>query len=488
MRIFRLILATLLIFSFTLAEAGFEMSGYLKNEFSLGLKTFNEVSKVKNILSLSGEYALNDNWAAFMSVKGWYDSVYDIRDKYEPARHYMSHTQRIDWLRDCYLDYNNGPWFLRLGRQQVAWGQADGVAVLDRVNPYDLTEYYLPDSVDLRIPLWMLNINYAPKLNSNLQLLIIPEFEQSTAAPPDAPFAFRAYRLFTDFKESFTAPPMSANKYPFPGLDGFYYGTLNTDIYYPAKQFKNSKFGVQWQDRIADWEYTLNYLYGYDYLARTYLDDLTVVTHFWPPPVLPAEVTMDYSRRFKLMQMVGGSLNHTFTEEGPLKGLTVRSDLAFYLNEQTYYGDVTLGASRGVKKWNNTFWLIGLDKYVLSNWLVSFQFAQYIMQHKSPGGIDPISGRSYQTMNSFTYGAQDRIENAFGLKVSTDFMHERLKPEITWSFTDDNQGRISPKVTYELKDNLWLTVGIHHFYGREEDSNGQFRDVSQFYTQVKFTF
>jgi hypothetical protein len=43
-------------------------------------------------------------------------------------------------------------------------------------------------------------------------------------------------------------------------------------------------------------------------------------------------------------------------------------------------------------------------------------------------------------------------------------------------------------VTYEINDNLWLIVGMHYFYGREQDSNGQFRDESQFYTQLKFTF
>jgi hypothetical protein len=485
MKIFRLILATLFVFSFTLAEAGLEMVGYLKNEFSVGLKTLSDVSKIKDILSLSGEYTLNDNLVAFLSVRGWYDFAYG-RDKYDPAQHYMAHVQRQDWLRDCYLDYNNGPWFLRLGRQQVAWGQADGIAILDRVNPFDLTEYWLPDAVDLRIPLWMMNINYAPKVNSNLQLLIIPEFEQSTAAPPYAPFTFRSYRLFTSFKEAFEAPPNSANKFPLPTLPvpTNYYGTLNTDIYYPAKKFSNSKIGVQWKDRFLDWDYTLNYLYGYDYAARTYQDSASVV-----PIAFPLfDATFNYSRRFKIVQMVGGSLNHTFTEEGPLKGITLRSDLAFYLNEPTYYGDVTAGSSAGAKRWNNTFWLIGLDKYVVANWLVSFQFAQYIMQHKSPGGVSPTSGRPYQTMNTYTYGAQDRIENIFSLKVSTDFMHDRLKPEIVWSATDDNQGRISPKVTYEINDNLWLTLGIHYFYGREEDSNGQFNDVSQFYTQLKFTF
>jgi hypothetical protein len=311
----------------------------------------------------------------------------------------------------------------------------------------------------------MLNINYSPKLNSNLQILIIPDFEQSTSAPPDAPFAFRSYKLFKAFKEGWEGPGV------FQGLPKALRGSLITNIYYPAKQFKNSKFGLQWKDMIGDLTYTLNYLYGYDYAAKTYLDSQT------PPPI-----TFNYSRRFKIVQMVGGSINRTFTNPGLLQGITLRGDFAVYLNEPTYYGDPTRGSSAGVNRWDNVFWLIGLDKYLVTNFLVSFQFAQYIMQDAKPGV------GTYKTLNAYTYGPQDQVENIFSLKLATDFLHERLKTEVLWSFTDDNQGRVSPKATYELKDNLYFTVGIHYFYGNEQDSNGQFHDSSQFYTQIKYTF
>jgi len=467
--IFLILFSSVSFASAEISKGDFTLAGYIKDETSLGLKTFNEVSKFKNILQLSGEYKFSDQWVFFTSAKYWYDAIYALNSKYDAAQHYMDHIQRTDWLRDCYLDYTNGSWFLRLGKQQVAWGQADGIAILDRVNPTDLTEYWLPDAVDLRIPLWMANINYSPKLNSNLQLLIIPDFEQSTAAPPGAPFAFRSYKKFMAFKDFWEGPAILGVK-PFVG-------TINTNIYYPAKQLENSKIGLQWQDRVADWDYTLNYLYGYDYLARTYWDSTT-----------GRGTIRNYGRRFKLDQMAGGSLNHTFTEEGLLKGITLRGDAAVYLNEPTYYGDPATGASAGVKRWNNIFWLIGIDRNVTTTWLASFQFAQYIMEHDKPGVNDPTTGKPYQTLNSYTYGAQDAVENIFSLKISTKFMHERLKPEVLWSWTDDNQGRISPKATYEINDNLWLILGIHYFYGKEVDSNGQFRDVSQFYTQIKYTF
>jgi len=481
----------ILFFAYSFARAeisqgNLTVNGSVKTEVSLRAEGGDsDLSKFKNFVELAGEYKIKDDALVFFTkARYWYDAAYDFRDKLDPAQHYMGHVQRNDWLRDCYLDYNNGPWFLRLGKQQVSWGQSDGITILDRVNPMDVTEYVLPDMADIRIPLWMANINYAPKLNSNLQVLIIPDFEQSTAAPPGAPFTIRAYKLLTSFKDSFEAAPNSAGKFNLgPPLFRNYRGTLNTNIYYPPKQFENSKFGVQWQDRFSGWDYTLNYLYGFDYMARTYLDSTVVRI----PPV-PGTVTLNYSRRFKLVQMAGASLNHTFTNEGPLEGITLRSDYAVYLNEPTCYGDPVTGSSKGVNRWNNVFWLMGLDKYVITNWLVSFQFAQYIMEHDKPGINDPVTRRPYSTLSSSTNGAQDTIENIFSLKISTDFMHERLKPEVLWSFTDDNQGRLSPKLTYEIRDNLWLTLGIHYFYGNEADSNGQFRDQNQVYGSLKYTF
>jgi hypothetical protein len=185
--------------------------------------------------------------------------------------------------------------------------------------------------------------------------------------------------------------------------------------------------------------------------------------------------------------MYGGSINKTFTNPGLMQGITLRGDLAYYNDEPTYIGDPVAASAQRIARWNNVFWLIGLDKYVVSNWLVSFQFSQYILEHGREKSKN-LPLRQQYPMNAYTYGYADQVENIFTLKISTDFMNERLKPEVLWSATDDNQGRLSPKLTYELRDNLFLTLGIHYFYGNLYDSNGQFRDRSQFYTQLKFTF
>lgn len=172
-----LIFALFLCVNFAFAEESkFDYNGYVKSEVSLRTdKDANTtLDKFKNFLDLQGQYKINgDQLVFFAHARYWYDFAYALNDKLDPAGHYMQHIQRTDWLRELYLDYIQGPWFLRLGKQQVTWGQADGIAILDRVNPVDLTEYWLPDVADLRIPLWMANINYSPKLNSNLQILKI---------------------------------------------------------------------------------------------------------------------------------------------------------------------------------------------------------------------------------------------------------------------------------------------------------------------------
>ena len=461
MKKFLFIFLILLFSSIAYAGEKLTLSGSLKNETSIRIQDFNsDLTKFKNIAELGAEYKIiDDELVFFTKAKYWYDSAYSWRDKLDSAEHYMKHIQRTDWLREFYLDYIKNGWFLRLGKQQVAWGQADGITILDRVNPVDLSEYWLSDMQDLRIPLWMANINYSPKLNSNLQLLIIPDFEQSTSAPPGAPFTFYSYTRYDNWKK------LQAN--------------VNENIYFPDKKFENSTFGLQWSDRIGDLDYTLNYLYGYYYSAR---NTTSLVSGFGGPGS-----KWNVDRAFKRYQMFGGSFNRTVTNPGLLQGVTFRGDVAVYKDEPTYVGDPVLGSSKSIRRWNNVFWLIGADRYFFTKWLISGQFSQYILQHAKEKSLG-LAGNQQYALNAYTYGIQDQIENIFTLKASASFMNDRFKPEILFSCTDDNNGRISPKLNYEIVDNLVFSVGIHYFYGSLYDSNGQFRNESQLYTNLKYSF
>ena len=69
-----------------------------------------------------------------------------------------SFGDRVDVeLRELFVQGKIGPAWLRAGKQQVVWGQADGLKVLDVVDPQDFREFILPTFEDSRIPLWTLN-------------------------------------------------------------------------------------------------------------------------------------------------------------------------------------------------------------------------------------------------------------------------------------------------------------------------------------------
>ncbi|MEA3422091.1 MAG: DUF1302 family protein, partial [Acidobacteriota bacterium] len=149
------------------------ISGYLRNETATHLYDLDTLMKIQNTLQLGMEYRFNDNFQLFVIVRKFYDSVFDAQDKYEAVGSELCTNKTSSWLREVYLDIFTEKVDIRLGKQQVVWGTADGVRVLDRVNPADMRNAYLDNPVDYRIPLWMLKVEYAPTINGTLQLLVV---------------------------------------------------------------------------------------------------------------------------------------------------------------------------------------------------------------------------------------------------------------------------------------------------------------------------
>ena len=67
-----------------------------------------------------------------------------------------SDTQR-ETLREAYIDTTINDWAVRTGKQQVVWGTADGIKLLDAINPTDYSELVQNQMEDSRIPVWMIN-------------------------------------------------------------------------------------------------------------------------------------------------------------------------------------------------------------------------------------------------------------------------------------------------------------------------------------------
>jgi len=98
----------------------------------------------------------------------------------------------------AYTDYRNGSWWVRLGKQQIAWGEALGLRVLDTVNPLDLSQNLSTDRIfeefdRVRIPQWFARVDYTipnetiPDLTA--EFILNPGLVAPTILPPQgSPF------------------------------------------------------------------------------------------------------------------------------------------------------------------------------------------------------------------------------------------------------------------------------------------------------------
>ena len=82
-----------------------------------------------------------------------------------------SYTQR-DVLREAYVDAEVNDYSLRVGKQQVVWGTADGMKLLDAINPTDYTEMAQNQMEDSRIPVWMINAETDLVAGGNVQMVV----------------------------------------------------------------------------------------------------------------------------------------------------------------------------------------------------------------------------------------------------------------------------------------------------------------------------
>jgi len=88
-----------------------------------------------------------------LDLQGIYDSE-GVNNDWRGPKEYTQY----EILREAYLDYKLAGWGLRLGKQQVVWGTADGIKLLDVINPTDYRHFVQDSMEDSRIPVWMANL------------------------------------------------------------------------------------------------------------------------------------------------------------------------------------------------------------------------------------------------------------------------------------------------------------------------------------------
>ena len=171
-------------FSAGLVSASPEVTGKITHESAKYTKELGSLTKNQALGSYAGHG--KDNFKSETSARIYIDgeledevgSTYHIElqgfndgDAVNNLDSNEAYTQR-DPLREAYVDTTLNDWNLRLGKQQVVWGTADGMKLLDMINPTDFTEMAQNQMEDSRIPVWMINAEKPLENGGNFQFIV----------------------------------------------------------------------------------------------------------------------------------------------------------------------------------------------------------------------------------------------------------------------------------------------------------------------------
>ena len=357
-------------------------------------------------------------------LKGrFYTDLSDNLETDKPQIKEVSKASRRHWIgsksewefREVYVDLDLGGFgFTRIGKQQIVWGETDGLKLLDLVNPQNFREFILADFDESRIPLWSIKHDFSVS-ELNVQLLWIPDNTYHDLPDFDYPF----------FPKS-NLPPLGNNK------------VLFNESEKPSAFFKDSEYGVKLNRFIKGWDLSLNYLYTFDDFALFNIQPLTT------NPALDVSATPFYSR----YHLVGGSFNKA------ISSISLRGELAVNINKE--FGNInSFDFPENLTK-NQASAAIGVDWLPGENMLSAQVFVDKVFDIKSLFGRNP-----FDSFVTFLY-RRDLFNDSMTLEFQE--IHNVSRGD----------GLIRFSANYYLLSNLELIGGTDIFYGDGNELFGQF--------------
>ena len=346
---------------------------------------------------------------------------------------YLYGIDSLDFrMREIYLDlyFNNVD--IRIGKQQIVWGRADGVFITDIVSPLNLTEFLLPDFDEIRVGVYAVKFDYYFG-NSTIEAIWKPVYAGNELPPPGSIW----YK-----------PP------DFPAPPTFDYS--KQDI---KPTFDNSEFYLKYSLTSSAIDFDLMGAYVWDQTPSMYIEKefgFDTITN--QPGLTGLLITPGHNR----LNVAGGSFTST------IKSFVVRGEAAYYNGK--YFQTADPAADGALTQKDYLHYVIGLD-YGVGHLKLSAQFIQkYIFNY-----------------NDFL--DEEEFGNTMTFLARYDAVRETLHLEL-FSYVGLNYGDalIRPKVTYDFSDSFSILLGSNIFVGDEQGMFGRYGDNSMIYTKIKYNF
>ncbi len=407
--------------------AGFSLHGGVKNGSAYFVAGEKRWDQIQNRLELKPEALLGGGWQFRSRALLWYDAAMDLEATRAPdlTGGIKRHYRTATQLKEAYLLYEGDAFDLRLGQQQIVWGKTDGLRLLDIINPLDMREFILDDFLDSRIGVVAARLNWYPDSDLEQEVELL---------------------LIPDARPSVAAPTGSRWAFALPTVPaGLAVQQLAPTE--PNWSATNSEAGIAWRADVGGWDLSANYFYGWKDTPNALRRRL--------PGLLQVKLT------HVRMQTLGGSFSNAFG------AFVVRGEMAVNLREGIDAQGTTFADTVQRRATLNTALAVEWTKY---NWTISPQLFLRHVDGWNPALLEP------------------KDAGFWTLRIATDFMHEKLTPEVLLLADWAAGGWLARlKAGYAWSDQVTTRLGADIF-GGHRGLLGQFANNDRVYLASEYSF
>ena len=418
MKMKSLILSLIFLFGASSYGQSLEINGYVRSY--LGVLT-NETN----------DYSINQN-TLDLKLKRTDDNVSFFANPFI----YQYPNQDVSLgLREAYMDVYFNTMDLRIGKQQIIWGKADGMFITDIVSPKDLGEFLLRDFDEIRTGITSLKANYYLGDNT-VEMVWIPTF-----TPTIMPNETSIWSRIPEFPLPIT---IDESQKEIPG------------------RLENSEGFIKFSGMSS--------LLDYEIMAGVMWDDDPTL-HIVPIITVdnPTPTGLRLSPIHHQLTLMGGS----FSSE--LGGLILRGEGAYYMGKQ--------------------FSALNPEQMNLPTSLLEKDYAHYLIGTDFSIGTTRFSTQFIQRaiLDYDDLIVQEELDNTMTFLANRTFLQETLTLQLFGYVGLNNEDAlIRPSLTYDLADGFEILAGANIFVKNEESETaglfGHYDENDMVYVKVKYSF
>jgi len=434
-----------------ISTANVELSAIWQTEFAITDES--RVQKFESILQPEVNWSINDGFDMTFIGRLRFDTQASLGyqgngnlgarlDNYSSINGPVYEENHSDLeIREWYLDTEMGGVFWRLGKQQVVWGQADGLKILDVINPQSYREFILDDFDDSRIPLWMINAEIPIGEDDSLQFLWVVD---------------QSYHRFANNGNDYQITSPLLVPQPIAGID-----IASFELDKPDKLLKDSDLGLRYSKFYHGWDLSFNYLYHY-LDSPVFYQKVNQQLNDSPVNLNLAAIDAKYRR------------SHLFglTASKAFDAWTFRSEIGYstdsyhLLDPDSKQNNQAFIDYQGIRHSKDLSSVIGVDWQGLEDAMISIQwFQSSLLDYENK-----IDSAMYRPKHN----------QIFSFLYQQNFANETWQLEVLAMYgVDQSDTSIQVEFSHMLEDNIELWIGVDIFGGNQQGLFGQFNDTDR---------